>query len=152
MSDVERENRIAGDANTSGVPGKRGLLKASFLLTATLLTAFPLFAWFGYQRSGEAGIAAAAIAGAVCWFGALSALVLVARSRDSAAAVNATLMGMFLRLGLPLLTGIVLQQSQGELARAGVFGMILCYYFVALIVETILSVRLISNKSSVAKA
>jgi hypothetical protein len=148
VSDKEHEELVGG----TRAGGKRGLVRACAVLTLTLLTAFPLFAWFGFERSGQAGVAAAAVAGAVCWFGALAALVLVARARDSAAAVNATLIGMFLRLGLPLVTGILLQQSKGELAQAGVFGMILCYYFVALTVETILSVQLIGNKSSVAKA
>ena len=42
----------------------------------------------------------------------------------------------------------------GELAQAGVFGMILCYYFVALLPETLLSVWLVekTNRHSVAKA
>ena len=150
MSDIEHEELVGGPR----ADGKRGLFRACAVLTATLLTAFPLFAWFGFQRSGQVGVAAAAVAGAVCWFGSLAALVLVARARDSAAAVSATLIGMFLRLGLPLITGIVLQQSKGELAQAGVFGMILCYYFVALLPETLLSVWLVekTNRHSVAKA
>jgi hypothetical protein len=62
------------------------------------------------------------------------------------------LLGTLFRTGLPLVVGFALHRAGGELARAGVFGMILCYYLVALLVETVLSVRVIGSHRTVAKA
>lgn len=96
---------------------------------------------------------AAAIAGAICWAGALSALLLIGLFRASQnQMVSATLLGMLFRMGLPLVTGLVLTRNGGPLADAGLFGMILVFYLVGLVVETILSVRILGSSQHVAKA
>lgn len=79
------------------------------------------------------------------------ALMLVGISRHQDWAIHATLMGTLFRTGLPLSTGLLLQHQGGELAQGGVFGMILLYYFVALALETALSVRLISGSKGTAE-
>jgi hypothetical protein len=107
-----------------------------------VVTIFPAFAWFGHHASGWDGIWAASVAAGVCWFGALAALVVGAIFGQGANAVNGVLLGMVFRMGLPLGVGISLHHRDGVLAQAGVFGMILGYYFVAMIVETVLAVRL----------
>ena len=124
------------------------------LLSVALFAPLPLFVWYGYSSSEMAGVWAAAVAAVVCWFGGVVALVLAGVTRGTPAAVHATLMGIFFRTGVPLVTGLLLQRAGGELARGGVFGMILGYYFWALIVETLLSVRLVGAavaKQSVAR-
>jgi hypothetical protein len=141
------------DPNSSTAAGTHGLFFHIAMLSLALLIVFPGFAWFGYRSSGVAGFWSAAIAGLVSWVGALTALLLVGLTRGTPAAVHATLLGTLFRTGSPLIVGLVLQQQGGQLARAGVFGMILCYYFVALLVETVLSVRLIGDtKQSAVKA
>jgi len=58
-------------------------------------------------------------------------------------AVTGMFLAMAVRTGLPLGVGIFLAQAiGGPLARAQVFGMILVYYLITLIVETILAIRL----------
>jgi hypothetical protein len=59
---------------------------------------------------------------------------------------------MVTRLGLPLATGILLDHRGGPLANANVFGMIIGFYFVTLIAETWLAVRLIRDPRNKAKA
>jgi hypothetical protein len=54
---------------------------------------------------------------------------------------------MFFRMGVPLIVGFALDRAKGPLADAGVFGMIVGYYLVGLLVETLLSVRLIGTKT-----
>jgi hypothetical protein len=114
------------------------------LLALTLVAwgAFPGFAWVGYTRSGETGIQAALVAVLACWSGAGLALLLTGIAAGGPRAVSATLLGMALRLGGPLVIGVVLERQGGPLAKSGVFGMILAYYFLTLIVETLLAVRL----------
>jgi hypothetical protein len=81
-----------------------------------------------------------------------AALLLVGLGRSNESAVGLILLGTFFRTGFPLVAGFLLHRAGGELARGGVFGMILCYYLVALLVETLLSVRVIGSGSTVAKA
>ena len=123
------------------------------LLTGALLLVFPLFAFFGYTRHGSMGLVAAAVAGTVCWIGGVASLALVGLFRGQQAAVQGTLLGMLFRTGSPLVVGVMFVQSGGELARSGVFGMILGYYLVALVIDTVLSVWLVSSaKQSLGKA
>ena len=82
----------------------------------------------------------------------MAALLTTARQPEQEKAVTNILLAIFFRTGLPLGAGFLLQGAGGELAQAGVFGMILCYYLVALLVETILSVRLIGSRGTIAEA
>ena len=111
-------------------------------LTAVLLAAWPAFAWFGHHNHGAAGLQASVVAGVVCWIGASAALFLVALLQGPLA-VHGTIAGIFFRMWLPLGTGVLLDNMNRPLAEAGVFGMILLYYLVALAVEMPLSLRLV---------
>jgi hypothetical protein len=129
----------------------RQLVISVTILTAVLAAAFPLFAWYGYYRSGTWGVAAAGVAAVVCWVGctlALACSALLQRTQPVAGVLG----GMFFRLGVPLVLGLALQYNHAELARAGVFGTILVYYFLSLVVETILSIRLIPSPQQIFKA
>jgi hypothetical protein len=108
-----------------------------------MLLAFPFFAAFGYTRAGLVGVEAAAVAGGICWLGAAPSLFLMGWLRGGPHVVSGVLLGMLIRMGLPLAIGLLLAQTGGPLAKAGVFGMIVGYYLVGLLIETLLSVRLI---------
>jgi hypothetical protein len=121
-------------------------------LTLVVVAAFPVFAWYGYISAGTTGIAAAAVAAGVCWLGAMIALVIAGISDDPPKALSAVLAGMIFRLGLPLAAGLLLRQYVPSLAAAGVFGMILCYYFITLIADTLFLLRLIAPLGKVREA
>ena len=141
------------DVSNSPTPRPTSVPFACVLLSLTLLIAFPAIAGYGYSNHGENGVLAAALAGGICWIGALIALVLVGLFRSSHnQMVSATLLGMLFRMGLPLVTGLALTRAGGPLAEAGLFGMILVFYLVGLVVETILSVRILGSSQDVAKA
>ena len=133
-------------------PGKVEIGISCGLLTVVLLAAYPLFAWFGYSQHGADGLLAAAVAGIVCWFGGIAALVLTTSVRSPEGAVSGTLLGMLFRMGFPLAAGVMLDRSGGALAAAGVLGMILLYYLLTLVVETLLSLRLVNPGRGVSKA
>jgi hypothetical protein len=59
------------------------------------------------------------------------------------AGVQGILVAMIFRMGLPLAAGVVITQQNEPLARAGLFAMILALYFVALVVETALSLKFV---------
>jgi len=122
-------------------PRKPQLIASCLWLSLALLLAFPLFAWYGFSQHGNTGLLVAAIAGGVCWLGATLALICSAMFRGQQQALNGMLLGMLFRMGLPLGTGVILSQQVGFLAEAGIFGTILVYYLLALVVETLLSLR-----------
>jgi uncharacterized membrane protein YiaA len=120
----------------------KGIWTACATLTLVVVVAFPVFAWYGYSTNRWNGVWAAGVAAAICWVSALATLVIGAVFGCGTNAVKGVLLGMVFRMGVPFAAGIVLHQRGGELAEAGVFGMILGYYFVTLVVETVLAVRL----------
>ena len=113
------------------------------VLAAVLGLAFPAFAWVGHMRNGAPGVWAAAAAGGVCYASAALALLLVAFVRDPQQAVGAVLGGMLLRTGIPLIFGIVMKQQGGTLAEGEILAMVLPYYLLTLVTETVLSLKLI---------
>lgn len=135
-------------------PGKASVAFPTLLacLTLVLLVVFPGFAWYGYHGSGPVGLQAAAIAAAICWLGAAGALASAYFFRDSQQAAASLTLGMVFRMGLPLGCVLWLLSQGGPLVDAGIVGMIVVYYLVALVVETALSLRLVGNPRQVTKA
>ena len=121
-------------------------------LTLALLVVFPLFAWYGHSRHGMLGVQAATVAGSICWAGGMLALLAVVVVRGSQKVLHGALLGMIFRMGLPLGAGVVLTSQGGDLANAGVFGMILGFYLVTLVVETLLSLRFVAPAGKMAEA
>jgi hypothetical protein len=135
------DNRSVGSLFSRGRPAN--VWYACALLTLVVAVAFPLFAWVGYNSYGWNGVAASGVAAGCCWLGALAALIFGALLSRSGNAANGVLLGMLFRMGIPLAFGIALDRRGGPLADAGVFGMILVYYFVTLVAETALSLKLL---------
>lgn len=109
------------------------------------------------QRVGQVAFAASALAAAVVWLaGGLGLLItthaLENQTGGNQAGVTAVLMAMLLRIGLPLGSVVLLAQlgTQWEwgarFAEAGYFGLVVVHYLVALVIETVLSVRLLSRR------
>jgi hypothetical protein len=123
----------------------------SCAILAGILAPFTVaVAWLAYGRSGSIGIAAAAIAGGICWLSASLALATVYLGQMLNNPVGGILGGMFFRMGLPLGVGMAIQQSHPPLANAGTFLMILALYLVALVAETLLSLKFVPpGKSNV---
>jgi len=137
---------------TDGPLGSRGattvLRFCAWLTLAVLVFSVPI-AWVADARHGSWGLAATAVAGGVCWLGAVLALWITWQfSGAGPVAVQGVLLGMLFRMGLPLAAGVALTTSGGALAQAGVFGLILAFYLLTLPLETWLSVRLVSSQVS----
>ena len=117
---------------------------------AFVLLAFPLVAYFAHLRTGTQGVAAAAVATVVCWLASTAALVVTSLFRGSRAVVG-ILVAMSLRTGVPLIMAILLAKSSRWLAEGGVFGAIVIFYLLTLIVETLLSLRFTDVARGVSK-
>ena len=121
------------------------LSRAAFLLVAVFAIAFPGFAYYGHSAHGEPGVWAAAVAAVVCLGAGLVALIFLSLFREPLQAFNGVGLAMLFRMAIPMTTGVLLTKLGGPLAEAGVFGMIVGFYLVGLLVETLLAVRLVNG-------
>jgi hypothetical protein len=132
----------AGRANPNQASSSlAGLCGSCALIAAVLLPFAAVIAWFGYRHAGLLGVEAAVIAFLVCWLSASLALAIAWIGHQINFSALAVFGGMFVRMGLPLGAGLALKKLSPELSEAGVFTMILGMYLVALVVETLLSLR-----------
>jgi hypothetical protein len=127
---------------------------ACLSLAGVGLAVWPLFAVAGYAVDGWTGILAALLAGGVCWSGAAASLLITGVFRMVSLTVHGVLLGMMVRMGVPLVACVILARRGGALVDAGVPVMILLYYFVMLIAETwwlLLWNRQLANRESASR-
>lgn len=122
-----------------------GLPARCALLGLAVLVVFPLAAYVAYSWHGTTGILAAAVAALLCWVGSTAALLLTALLRGPNQAAGALLGGMFFRMGVPLLGGLLMHTNVPTLSEANVFGLVLVFYLVTLVVETCLALPLVGG-------
>jgi hypothetical protein len=129
------------------------LIGACALLAVVLfLTALPI-AWLVARRFDAFVLQAALMAAAICWLAGALALTATFVGTRAGAPVQGLLFAMLLRMGLPLVAGLALNQVS-PLAEVGIFSMILGVYLCALVAETLLSLRMVQpapRPSSAAK-
>jgi hypothetical protein len=94
----------------------------------------------------EGAIVSAAIGGGVCWFAGTLALSAGYLGNRLQAPVHGVLAGMIARMGLPLIALVGLSQTGAPLGANGVATTILGVYLVSLVVETLLSLRMIGPR------
>jgi hypothetical protein len=131
---------------TRSKTGFSDLRSACLLLTGVSLAVWPLFAAVGYARSGWLGILAAILAAGVCWGGAVGSLLIAGVFLSTSQALSGVLLGMLFRMAVPLAACLILARSGGPLLPAGAAIMILLYYFITLIADTWLLLRLSADR------
>ena len=146
MSEQPTSNRLLGVA-------VRSPLACCGLLALFVALIYPLVAWYAHGKSGADGLLAAAVAGVVCWLSASAALLITAWFPGGPqAAVSRMMLSMLVRMGVPLAVGTILEFQFGPLADAGVFGLIVVFYLMTLLVETMLSLRFVQHSSQSVEA
>lgn len=96
------------------------------------------------RQYGTGAYLASAVSAAMIWAVGSLSLLIVALAPTPAARVNAALLGMLIRMGLPMLALMYFTKSNHSLAAEGIVGLLVVHYLLGLIVETLLSVRLTS--------
>jgi hypothetical protein len=117
----------------------RGVAVRAALLGAAVMVALAIVAPVGICLCGAGAMAAATVAACLCLAGAGSALIVSAPFRGPQHALTGLLLGMALRMGIPLIVGLALQIRGGPLVKAGLLYYLLVFYAVTLAVETALS-------------
>ena len=116
-----------------------GLAAQLTILVAAALVVYAVVAPLAGYVGGPMALVAAATAAALCLLGAASALVACRAFRDPKQALSGLLVGMALRMGIPLFSALAVQVFVAALAEAYVLIYFLVFYPVTLFVETILS-------------
>jgi len=93
----------------------------------------------------------AGVGGGICWLAAALALTATFVGNRFHSPVQGMLVGMFFRMGLPLAAVVALPQLGGPLATSGVTMTILGVYLVALVIETLLALRMVSPPAGAMK-
>jgi len=116
-------------------------------LTVVVALVLPVVALTLRARNGKDGVIAACVAAGVCWVAALAALVVAKITTDLQARLAGVFASMILRTGVPMIAAITLTSTSPTLARGGVFGATVVFYLLTLMLETVLSVRLVNSTS-----
>ena len=131
-----------------GTPWLKGTWIACGQLTAAMLIAVAVMGWLAHRSHGSEGLLASAVAGGVCWLGALLALLAISRTRGGKRAVTGILISMACREGFVLCAFLVLRQWSDKIGQSKLVLHLLPYYGTALVVGTVLIIRLIQRTES----
>jgi hypothetical protein len=116
----------------------------ALVLAAALAIVFPIAIWM----FGAIGLWAALLAAAVVLLASAAGTALGELANGPSEALVKMLIGMAVRMALPLAACILVQLKGGPLAAAGFVYFVLGFYLVALPVETLLAVCGIQGRTS----
>lgn len=116
---------------------------ACLLLAVAAALAGLVVGYFAYVQQGLAVLRAALVADVVCWLSATAALLLAGSLRNTPHAVSGILGGTLLRLLPPLAAASVCSVVTPEISQAGLFGYMVLFFLLMLVVETLLLVWLL---------
>jgi hypothetical protein len=100
------------------------------------------------QQRGPVAYEAAALAAVLNWIAGSIALGAVIATRHSSQGVNGALAAILARMALPMAALVYFTSSQHPLVAAGIVGQIVVLYLCGLVVETLMTVRLVSRAQS----
>jgi hypothetical protein len=112
-----------------------GALLAAVAVVAGLVAA---------RRFGPEAYQASAVAAGVNWIAGSLALAIVGASASQPWRVQGALLGMLVRMAVPLAAVVIFTQSRHPLTSHGVVILIVVHYLVGLLAETLLTVRIVA--------
>ena len=144
-------NRQANQAHEAGLT-MVGLIWSIAALAAAIVPAATIVAAICSRGMSPASLTNAGFAGAICWLAGSLALVATFLGNRFRAPVQGTLVGMLFRMGLPLATLVAVTQFESLRAMTGLPTTMLGVYLVALVVETVLALRMVPLRTSTIRA
>lgn len=129
--------------------GRLSLPARAALLGVWLIVVWAAIAPISLRMHEEMGFLAATLAAGICLVSAELALLIWEFLRAPALALYGVLVGMLVRMGLPLIIGGALHLANKPLADAGLLYYVLVFYLATLIVETVLILAQLQNNARV---
>ena len=99
------------------------------------------------SKYGHGAYLASGISAGLIWVLGGASLAMIALAPSPHARLNAALLGMMVRMSLPLVALLYFTTSGGSLAAAGITVFIVIHYLAGLILETLLAVRLLKRSA-----
>jgi hypothetical protein len=96
------------------------------------------------RQYGNGAYLASAVSALLIWAVGTLSLLIVALAPTPQARINAALLGMLVRMALPMVAIVYFTKSNHPLAAEGIVGLLVVHYLLGLVAETLLSVRLTS--------
>ena len=124
----------------------RALLWACAALSGLVALAWVIDASLTSHMAGHSTWAVAALAAGICWAGAMISLVLLHVLRLRGSPMAGAMLGMLVRMTIPLVIIAVAASQGGTLAKAGLAGQLVVFYLITLVIETCLSVVLLKAR------
>lgn len=137
-------NSAAGEPKQCGY---RSVALGIALVGAVLGVATVVAAVIVYERYGIDGVLACVLAAAVCWVSAATALFVIVQTSGGPQAVAGLMLSIGVRTFPPFMVGVASTVIHSRLADAGLFGLIVVFYLIALVAETGVAMKLISARS-----
>ncbi len=116
-----------------------GVVARTAALFAAVAVAYLIVAPVAWAIGGATGLLGSAVAAGLCLAGATLALLVSFILRGPNFALQNLLLGMLLRMGVPLALGLALHTQVDQLAAGGMLYYLVGFYFVTLTVETVLT-------------
>jgi hypothetical protein len=142
-------DRVPSNSSPASANRAFGLGWACVALTGSVLLAWLIVAPLTTHLSGHSTWEVGALAAGICWAGATVSLVLLHLLRLRGSPMTGALLGMLVRMTIPLAIGAVATTQGGSLAGAGLFGQLVAFYLITLAIETCLSVALMKSSPQV---
>ena len=121
------------------------LVAQAMWLLGSVVGLYLLLAPLAYMLNGSEGLVAAAVAAGICVFGSFGALVAMQVLKGPAMFVGGVVLGMFLRMAVPLVFCLIVYLQPSLLTRAGMVFYVLAFYMVTLLVDAILTALRVSD-------
>gem|GEM_PF-1861961 len=135
----------APDAAAQPISPLRGWGSACAIFVTVVLLALAVTCGSAWQWGGARYLPAALTAWGLVWGAALIALIMVFLGRQLGQGLGFVLLGMGVRMGLPLVAAIYLNSQSPVWGETKLMMFLLGNYFVALIAETGLAVQLLGS-------
>ena len=132
--------RVIAPAITSVLRAAKYIAILGFFLAAVAVASGIVAA----RQYGSGAYLASAISAAMIWSVGSLSLLIVALAPTPQARVNAALLGMLIRMALPMVAIAYFSKSNHPLTADGIVGLLVVHYLLGLVAETLLSVRLTS--------
>jgi hypothetical protein len=123
----------------------RGWGSACAIFFAVVTVALLATLGIAWAWGGQRFLASAAVAWGLVWFSALVALFIVFIGRQMGQGLGAVLIGMGLRMGLPMVIALTLVDQSPGWAETKLMPFLLGNYFIALIAETSLAIQVLNT-------
>lgn len=120
--------------------GQPGWLCCCAAQLGAMAVAWVVVAAIAQAVGGPAGFGAASLAAGICLASGIAAFGLSGLVRGPSLALAAVVLGMLVRMGVPLGLGGILHWQSAALAEAGLLWYVAAFYVVTLVVDTSLSV------------